>query len=96
MNSSQTFDVGNSFGRTDMMSRGLGLGSDQHQHQRRREQRWGRGAAGGVRWGVWELTDALGFVIAQASGDTIAQVAWYDPWGVQDTIITAGWGADHG
>lgn len=52
---------------------------------------------GGVSAGaVWELTDALGSVIAQAAGDTITQVAWYDPWGVQGTTATAGWDADHG
>ncbi len=52
---------------------------------------------GGVVSGaVWELTDALGSVIAQASGDTITQVAWYDPWGGQDITGTPGWDADHG
>ncbi|MEN1973642.1 DUF6531 domain-containing protein [Cellulomonas sp. P4] len=51
---------------------------------------------GGVTSGaVWELTDALGSVIAQAVGDTITQVASYDPWG-DATTRTAGWDADHG
>lgn len=57
----------------------------------------GTAPAGGVTPGaVWELTDPLGSLIAQAAGDTITQVAWYDPWGAQDTTITAGWDADHG
>ncbi|MBB5473208.1 hypothetical protein HF998_13745 [Cellulomonas hominis] len=51
---------------------------------------------GGVVAGaVWELTDALGSVIAQAAGDTITQVASYDPWG-DATTATAGWDAAHG
>lgn len=51
---------------------------------------------GGVVAGaVWELTDALGSVIAQAAGDTITQVASYDPWG-NATTATAGWDAAHG
>jgi RHS repeat-associated protein len=51
---------------------------------------------GGVGSGaVWDLTDALGSVIAQAVGDTLTQVASYDPWGVTD-LATAGWDADHG
>ncbi|MFF1529172.1 RHS repeat-associated core domain-containing protein [Cellulomonas sp. NPDC058312] len=51
---------------------------------------------GGVTAGpVWELTDALGSVIAQATGDTLTQIAWYDPWGTTQTT-TAGWDADHG
>jgi RHS repeat-associated protein len=52
---------------------------------------------GGVSTGaVWELTDTLGSVIAQAAGDTLTHVASYDPWGVADTTATAGWDADHG
>jgi RHS repeat-associated protein len=52
---------------------------------------------GGVTSGAtWELTDALGSVIAQAAGDRITQTATYDPWGVADLSQTAGWDADHG
>ncbi|GHS85958.1 hypothetical protein AGMMS50218_04790 [Actinomycetota bacterium] len=52
---------------------------------------------GGVTSGAtWELTDALGSVIAQAAGDTITQTAHYDPWGVGDYTQTAGWDSDHG